>query len=64
MWTVIRIAQVRTMERSSVRAASISAAVSLRERDRNCRGPAKRSWACAPAIERAISAGSVADVGR
>ncbi len=34
MWTVIRIIQVRISERSSVRAASTSAAVKVRLRDR------------------------------
>jgi hypothetical protein len=40
MWIVMRITQVRSSERSSVRAASMSAAVSLRLRERKVCGPA------------------------
>jgi len=40
MWIVIRITQVRSSERSSVRARVMSAAVSLRLRERKVSGPA------------------------
>jgi hypothetical protein len=40
MWTVVRITQVRSRDRSSTRARVMSAAVSFLLRERNVCGPA------------------------
>ena len=57
---VLRIAQVRTIERSSIRARSTAAARNRALRARKPRRPALRSWAWMPAVSRATSAGSPA----
>ena len=62
--TVFLIAHRRMMERSSVRASSTSAAVSVGWRARMPRRPAGGSWDWAPAIARRMSAGCRWERGR
>jgi len=61
---VVRIAQARTTERSSLRARSTSAAVGAALRARSARRPCRGSWAWAPAIARRMSAGCRGFAGR